>query len=223
MTLAHLPVTLVLALSRWPVWSVLALFDSTIEKLVPYGEVGIILVGICENVLLPTPPETLQVPLTLLDPSRAWYYAGICMFGVLIGSVIGYLIGLYAGERVFTWIIRKGFMRREDFDKARDLLLKYDLWSIFIVALTPIPNGVFTIAAGISKMPLWRLLLGMILGRSPRFILVAWVLATWGDAAKEYLTGLGFDVAMLIAGVLVVGIAFLVYRIGHREAVPEAG
>jgi len=203
---------------------VLALLEDWTEELIRYGIWGLVISGIVENCLLPTPPEVIQVPLSLLNPQHAFLYAHIAMASALVGSLIGYGMGRFAGERFFQWLIRRRIMRRQDFDRALALLNRYDMWAIFVVALTPIPNGVFTIAAGISRMSIPRMSLATFLGRGFRFYLVALLLFYGGPRARAFLENRGVETLSLVLGLLVLAAGFLVYRIARREpaAAPPA-
>jgi len=212
-------------LPRPILWLTLALFSEMGESLVKYGLLGLVVVSFLESSFFPIPPDFIQIGLTLpyLDrassgyqPMMAFTFATASMVASVLGSALGWTIGKYAGERFFVWMVRKNWLSREKFEKARDLLNRYDMGAIMIAAFTPIPYKLFTIASGVSGMPLWRLMLASVIGRGGRFFLVAGLLYWQGPAAVDFIKGKGFALLTLGLALLVVLVAWVVYRMRRR-------
>lgn len=214
---------------RPTIWLTLALFAELGESFVQYGLWGLVIVSFMESSFFPVPPDFIQIGLTLphLDktsplfaPQMAFTYAFASTCASVAGSLLGWLIGKYAGERFFVWLIRKRWLSREKFDTARDLLQRYDMGAIMIAAFTPIPYKLFTIASGVSGMPIWRLLLASVIGRGGRFFLVAGLLYWQGPAAVDFIMGSKFAVLTIVIALVVVLVAWVVYRMRRHPARP---
>jgi membrane protein YqaA with SNARE-associated domain len=152
---------MVLALSV----AILLAWDE-IERLGVYGYPAVFLVSLVSNAafLLPAPGIVLVFAAGgVLDPVAVGIIAGL---GAALGELTGYLVGL-SGQTVFEdrplyWRIEK-WMR------------KSGTLAIFILAA--IPNPIFDVGgliAGVLRMPVWRFILGAWLGKSLRFVMLAY-------------------------------------------------
>jgi membrane protein YqaA with SNARE-associated domain len=139
---------------------------NEIERLGVYGYPAVFLVSLVTNAafLLPAPGIALVFAAGgVLDPVAVGIIAGL---GAALGELTGYLVGL-SGQTVFEdrplyWRIEK-WMR------------KSGTLAIFILAA--IPNPIFDVGgliAGVLRMPVWRFILGAWLGKSLRFVMLAY-------------------------------------------------
>lgn len=153
---------LVLALS-----AVILLGWNEIERLGVYGYPAIFLISMVANAafLLPGPGIALVFAAGgVLDPVAVGIIAG---FGAALGELTGYLVGL-SGQTVF-----------ED----RPLYWRIESWmrksgTLAIFLLAAIPNPIFDVGgliAGVLRMPVWRFILGAWLGKSLRFVILAYL------------------------------------------------
>lgn len=137
-----------------------------IERLGAYGYPAVFFVSLIANAafLLPAPGIALVFAAGgVLDPVAVGVVAGL---GAAMGELTGYAVGL-SGQTVFEdrplyWRI-EGWMR------------KSGTFAIFVLAL--VPNPVFDVGgliAGVLRMPAWRFVLGAWLGKSLRFVMIAY-------------------------------------------------
>ena len=79
-----------------------------------------------------------------------------------------YLLGLGVAETV-----------EKQGGKAKDLvgkwLKKYGLWAVLVVAMTPLPDLPVVMLAGTRRLPLQKLLMVEVVGKSALYVLGAWV------------------------------------------------
>jgi uncharacterized membrane protein YdjX (TVP38/TMEM64 family) len=78
--------------------------------------------------------------------------------------------------------------RSRYYEAVRRFIARYGLFAIFIFAL--IPNPLFDlagIAAGTTRIPVWAFLLACFLGKTVRFILIAYM----GRLGQSLLPGTG--------------------------------
>ncbi|UCG24467.1 MAG: VTT domain-containing protein, partial [Chloroflexota bacterium] len=155
-------------------WVVLVLVMSAakllawdeIERLGAYGYPAVFLVSLVANAafLLPAPGIALVFAAgSVLDPVAVGVIAGL---GAALGELTGYLVGL-SGQTAF-----------ED----RPLYWRIERWmrksgTMAIFLLAAIPNPVFDVGgliAGVLRMPAWRFVLGAWLGKSLRFVMLAY-------------------------------------------------
>ncbi len=129
----------------------------------------------------------------LFNPIMLGVAAGV---GGAIGDVIPYLLGLGVAETV-----------EGGGGKAEDLvgrwLKKYGLWAVLVVAMTPLPDLPVVMLAGTRRLPLHKLLMVEVVGKSALYTLGAWV----GGGLFDILIGaVGSTIASV--GMVVASIAF---------------
>lgn len=159
-----------------------------------------------ESSFFPIPPDVMLAPMSLANPSRAWFFALLTTLTSVAGGLFGYLIGAYAFDLIEPWLRDSHYW--EAYLTAQAWFGDYGFWAIFIAGFSPIPYKVFTIAAGTVSMALLPFTIASLVGRGARFFLVAGLMA-WGGAKMEatlrrYVDGLGWaTVAAVVVGVLI--------------------
>jgi membrane protein YqaA with SNARE-associated domain len=88
--------------------------------------------------------------------------------GGAIGDIVPYLLGLGVAESV-----ESGGGRAEDL--VGRWLKKYGLWAVLVVAMTPLPDLPVVMLAGTRRLPLHKLLIVEVVGKSTLYVLGAWV------------------------------------------------
>lgn len=176
----------------------------------PHGAIALFLLAFTESSFFPIPPDVLLIALVLGSATRWVRFAAICTLGSVLGGAFGYFIGMSLMETLGEPILR--FYRAEEqFEKVKDLYLRYDYWIVFVAAFTPIPYKVFTITSGVMSMNLAGFLLVSVIGRGLRFFVVAGLLYFFGPPIKRLIDryfdwlALAFTL-LLIGGFLVIGV-----------------
>ena len=91
--------------------------------------------------------------------SHAWAYVAMALagtLGYLVGSIVGWAIGLYGGRPLLE---RRGRWLHLGEDKLQRAERWFDRWddlAVLIGRLTPVVRSFISIPAGIFRMPLWR-------------------------------------------------------------------
>jgi membrane protein YqaA with SNARE-associated domain len=155
-----------------------------------------------ESSFFPIPPDVMLAPMSMAQPSRAWFYAGLTTLASVIGGVLGYFIGLFAFDLIEPLLRDWGYW--EGYLNAKEWFGRWGFWAVFLAGFSPIPYKIFTITAGVVVMPLIPFLIASLIGRGARFFLVASLMA-WGGAPMEralhrYVDRLGW--IMVVAFVL---------------------
>ena len=119
------------------------------------------------------PTELLLVMAVLARPAR-WVSAALL---VTLGSAIGaYALGWLVdrgGAPVVEWFIPNAF-QTEIWRKAATFLEDYGASSIGLVALSPIPQQPVVLMGALTQMPLWKIFLGVFVGRGVKYLFFAW-------------------------------------------------
>ncbi|MCX7955970.1 MAG: DedA family protein [Patescibacteria group bacterium] len=136
-----------------------------------------------ESSFFPIPPDTLMIPLALMNPKLAIFYAFLTTVSSVLGGVFGYFIGLKGGRPLV-----KKFISDEKLYQVKLLYQKYDVWAVIIAGFSPIPYKIFTIAAGLFELDLKRFVIASFIGRGGRFFLVGTLIFIFGEKIKYFLT-----------------------------------
>jgi membrane protein YqaA with SNARE-associated domain len=151
-----------------------------------YGVLALFVLAFMEASFFPIPPDVLLIALCVSVPAHAFRYAAISTAGSVSGGVLGYYIGYGLYESVGIKII-EAFNYQEQFETVGSLYLDNAFWAITAAGFTPLPYKVFTIAAGVWKVPLLTVVGASLLSRASRFFLVAGLLYYFGPKMKEFI------------------------------------
>ncbi|MDD4351379.1 MAG: DedA family protein [Candidatus Gracilibacteria bacterium] len=187
-----------------------ALIAWTKLTFLPYGAYGLFGLSFIESSFFPIPPDFLLIALALADPKKAIFFALICTIASVLGGLFGYLVGDYGGRPLLNKMFKESKI-----NKVHKLFEKYEAWAIGIAALTPIPYKVFTIAAGVFRINLWRFTLASILGRGTRFFLVAILISLYGEPIVAFIDKY-FELLTILGSLLII-LAYLFYRFLKRQ------
>ncbi|MGD8583756.1 MAG: VTT domain-containing protein [Chloroflexota bacterium] len=144
-----------------------------IKQLGAYGYPAVFLVSLIANAafLLPAPGVALVFAAGgVLDPVAVGLIAGL---GAAVGELTGYAVGM-SGQTVFDG---QPFYRT-----IESWMHKSGTLAIFVLAA--VPNPLFDVGgliAGVMRMPAWRFVLSAWLGKSLRFVILAYAgaLVAW--------------------------------------------
>ena len=137
-----------------------------VQEFAAYGYPGIFLIMLMANatVFLPAPGVAVVFAMgSIFNPLLVALSAGT---GGALGELTGYLAG-FSGQAVVE--------RADVYEKIDPWIQKYGGWAILV--LSAIPNPFFDIAgvaAGMSKMPLWKFLLFCWIGQLIKMALFAY-------------------------------------------------
>ncbi len=176
--------------------------ENPIDFFLEYGVWGLITLSFLESSFFPIPPDVILIPLSIVNPGMAVWYALFTTLASVVGGILGYFIGCKAGRPVL-----KRFISPEKLGKVDSMLYKYGGWAVAIAGFTPIPYKVFTIASGISRVKMSTFLIASFVGRGTRFLLEGIIIVALGEKASQFLdkylqTGTIATSLVLVAGVL---------------------
>jgi len=161
-----------------------------------------------ESSFFPIPPDVMLAPMSLSQPRRAWYFAGLTTLASVLGGIAGYMIGLLFFDFLEPYLHQWGYW--EKFLTARGWFDEWGFWTILIAGFSPIPYKIFTITAGVIAMSFLPFVLASVLGRGLRFYLVAGLMVWGGEPMEEKLHQYIDRLGWLVVGLLVA--AYFIFR-----------
>uniref|UniRef100_A0A7J3G4Z5 VTT domain-containing protein n=1 Tax=Caldiarchaeum subterraneum TaxID=311458 RepID=A0A7J3G4Z5_CALS0 len=153
---------------------------------VTYGPLGVFAVSLLGSILPFVPVPYLIVVVLLSDTVNPFILGFAAGIGGSIGKITSYIIGRL-GYRLLS------AEKKKSMDTLREVIGKYGDIGVFIFALTPLPDDVYIIPAGMVKLSFWRFLLANTAGK----ILLAILVALLGRTYFEYTKLLLGDVSWL--------------------------
>jgi membrane protein YqaA with SNARE-associated domain/membrane-associated phospholipid phosphatase len=156
--------------------------EGTKDFFIQNGAWGLFILAFTEASFFPIPPDIVLLPLALISPGRALYYAAITSAASTLGGIFGYLIGVRAGRPILS-----RFIKENNFHKIEEMFSRYGGWAVAVAGFTPIPYKVFTIASGVFHMNFTTFFIATILSRSARFFLEGAIILAMGEEAMAYI------------------------------------
>ncbi|MAG59400.1 cytochrome B [Candidatus Woesebacteria bacterium] len=181
----------------------------------PYASGFLFLVAFIEASFFPIPPDTLLIPLSIANPTKALFYALIATLASTTGGIFGYWLGLKGGRPVLN-----RFVNAEKMKVVKHYYNRYDIWAIGLAAFTPVPYKVFTISAGVFGIDFKRFLLASLIGRGARFFLVGTLIFIFGTAIQKFLDQY-LELVVIGFTVLLVG-GFFAFRFFGKRAMKKS-
>jgi membrane protein DedA with SNARE-associated domain len=192
------------------------LFDfwRTLRRL---GGVGLILMGVLDSSVIPTPggQDLLTIALVAREKELWLYYAAMATIGSTLGGYLTYRLGRKGGEEAL-----KRRLSEKRIERVHQAFERWGFSAVFAPALMPppVPLSPFLLGAGAMNYPLKKFLLALASGRAIRFTLVAYLASLFGRSllalfAKHY----GKIIAGLIAAGAVAGAIFIIRRYRNKR------
>ena len=177
------------------------------------GDLGVFVGMMLESSIVPIPSEVIIMGAAAIGIP----VVSIMIFGSLgatVGSIVGYLLGRYAAMPVILKYGRFILIKPHHIEKAENFAKKYGGYSVLIGRILPIiPFKVFSIAAGITRIPFPVFITCTLIGVVPRIFL----LSVFGMVIVKYTTPSLLIVAGIIAIFAAVKIAHKFYENGLKD------
>ena len=163
------------------------------------GDLGVFVGMFLESSIVPIPSEVIIIGAGAIGVPML----SILIFGSLgatIGAMVGYYLGRYAAMPMILKYGKFILIKPHHIYKAEAFAKKYGIASVFIGRLLPvIPFKVFSIAAGITKLPPIPFFICTLIGVVPRIFL----LSVFGVGLVKYTK----PTMLITAGVVAIVIA----------------
>lgn len=184
------------------------------------GGVGLVLLGLADNSVVPLPGsmDVLTIVLAARHRDLWWYYAFMATVGAVIGGYITYGLARKGGKEAFE---RK--LSKSNADKVFKRFEHWGFWAVAVPALLPPPFPIvpFLLAAGAMQYSRQKFVAALALGRGVRFTIVAGLGAIYGRHIVRFFSRY-YKAALftLIGFAVIAGIFSLIqyYRYKSRTA-----
>ncbi|MFC4251361.1 MAG: YqaA family protein [Sinimarinibacterium flocculans] len=158
-------------------------------------------VSAAESSFFPIPPDVMLAPMTLARPRDWAFLALLTTAASVLGGLLGYAIGHFLLDAALPLIERLGYLPA--YVKVGAWFERYGFWAVFVAGFTPVPYKIFTISAGAAQMGLLPFVVGSLVGRGGRFLLVAGLIRIAGPriepTLRRYVDAIGWTVLVLLA------------------------
>lgn len=144
------------------------------------------LIAFADSSVLPVVPDLLLVPMLVLRPDRSFSLTATCVVASSTGALVGYGIGHAAWATVGQTLVEI-YGHADNFQRYQKLVEDWGVWIIIAKSFTPIPFKFIAIAAGVASMNLLSFTLATVMGRILHFVLVAVLVALWGQQFLEFI------------------------------------
>lgn len=145
-------------------------------------------------------------------------YAGIATLGSVAGCFILYYLARKGGHAAAERKVGKGRMTR-----IRNWFEKYEFLTIMVPAIMPPPTPfkAFVITAGVVEVNWRKFLLALLIGRTIRYFLEAFLAVKFGMAVWQFMTGNGLILMLIVSASMIV--AMIVVKLQSRQRHRLAG
>jgi membrane protein DedA with SNARE-associated domain len=150
------------------------------EFAVAYGPLGVFTVSLLGSVVPFAPIPYLFVVVLLSDVVEPWILGLAAGLGGSFGKITSYMLGRL-GYRFL------GQESKRRMDALRELIGKYGDVGVFIFSITPLPDDIYLIPAGMFRIPFWRFLLANTLGKLILSTSVAYLGKTYFEYSALFL------------------------------------
>jgi membrane protein DedA with SNARE-associated domain len=169
------------------------------------GDLGVFVGMFLESSIVPIPSEVIIVGAGAIGISLT----SILIFGSIgatLGAMVGYALGRYAAMPVILKFGKFILIKPHHIEKAEAFAKKYGAWGVLLGRVLPIvPFKVFSIAAGITKIPWWPFVICTFIGVIPRIF----VLSLFGMSIVKYTK----PSLMVLGGIILI---FAAYKLSRK-------
>src|SRR5208283_1734461 len=147
---------------------------TALRWLIHLGGLGLILLGLADNSLIPLPGSTdiVTVLLAAHHPNLWVYYAIMATAGAILGGYLTYRMARKGGKET----LEKRFSKKKT-DKVYAIFSRWGFAAVAIPALLPPPFPIvpMLLAAGAMQYPSRKFLTALTVGRGIRFTILAYL------------------------------------------------
>ena len=144
------------------------------------------IVSFIEASFFPIPPDVMLIPMVLMKPSRAWFFALIATVFSVLGGVFGYMIGAFSYEQ-FAQPILYTLGKEAEMANFSQKYNEVGLWAVITAGISPIPFKVITIMSGATNLNFVVFVVASLVSRGIRFFIVAGLLNFYGHEIKVFI------------------------------------
>ncbi|WP_455477982.1 YqaA family protein [Bartonella sp. B10] len=146
-------------------------------------------IAFIENSVFPIPSDVLYIPMALVHPKKAYYYAFIATVCSVFGGIFGWFIGHFAYDSIAKPIL-EFYGKIENFQALQNsITLNFMVILLMTSGFFHIPPiKITTILAGVVGVHLGLFIIICFFARGARFYLIAWLIQHFGLQAISFLS-----------------------------------
>jgi len=169
------------------------------------------IIAFIESSVFLVPADVLYLPMALSRPDRAYRYALVATAASVLGGIAGWLLGYFAYEALAKPVL-EFYGKLDEFEALRTGAgFGFILLMLVTSGLAHLPPiKVVTILAGVMHVNLLLFVVSAIVARGARFLVLAWLLRTYGESIRHFIEKRLGLIAMAGAAVLI-----LLYLVVH--------
>ena len=190
---------------------------SLLRRLRHLGGLGLILLGLLDNSVVPVPGSMDVLVILLSANQRDWwpYYALMATVGSVIGGYLTYRLARGGGKGRLGSRLKPSQM-----EKVHAAIEKWGFLSIAVPAVLPppLPMVPFLVAAGAAQYSLHKFIGSLFLGRAVRYSILAFLAALYGRRIIGYFSRHIHVIVWTAVALVLVGIALAVFRARFSSA-----
>jgi membrane protein YqaA with SNARE-associated domain len=209
-----------MGIAIWRSFDAILVTSHTWEWLLPLGGPGLIVLGLIDSSVIPTPGGMDVFVVLLTAHHREWwpYYGAMATIGSVLGGYITYRLAQKGGKA--------GFEKKIGKKRSQKVYKKFEkegFSSVLIGSILPPPFPLVPVlmAAGVMQYSRNKFLAALTLGRAIRFFSLAFLGRLYGTAitgwlGRYYKSFLYVLIAVGIAGGVIALLYFKWYRPRHQ-------
>jgi membrane protein YqaA with SNARE-associated domain len=167
------------------------------------GGPGLFVVAFLDSsfISLPQINDLLVILMVVRNKPLMPYYAAMATLGSVAGCYVLYLIARRGGEAFITRRLKPGHMER-----ALALYRRRGVLALMVPAILPppAPFKLFVLMAGLAEVRPLQFVCSIALARGLRYLVIGALAVRYGDAALELMRSRGREIAVWVAGIIVV-------------------
>jgi membrane protein YqaA with SNARE-associated domain len=189
---------------------------SALRWLVHLGGVGLILLGLADNSLIPLPGSTDVVTILLAahHPDLWGYYAMMATAGAIIGGYLTYRMARKGGKET----LERKFSKKTT-NKVYAIFSRWGLAAVAIPAILPPPFPIvpMLLAAGAMQYPTRKFLAALAVGRGVRFTILAYLGVHYGRHIVRFFALYYWPVLIALIVFSVLGALYGLFEYKRRQ------
>ena len=178
------------------------------------GGPGVFAIAFLDSSFVSLPQINDILVVLMVTQDKAWmpYYAAMATLGSIAGCYVIYYLAKRGGEAFLRRRVPAGHT-----DRALALYRRHGLLALMVPALLPppAPFKLFVLLAGVAGVPPLRFVAAIAVARGARYLVLGMLAIWYGDLALELMRTRGREVALWLAGVIVLA-AIGWWRINRR-------
>lgn len=176
----------------------------------PKAAIALGVISFFEAIFFPIPPDFILIAILATNKARRWaYYSLITSIFSVLGGMVSYGIGYLFFDTLGAKIIEL-YNFQEWFDSTKALFQQNAFWSVLVAAITPIPDKLFNLLAGLFKISPIVFLIAYIIARSARFFMVGFLMKIFGVRIARIIYR-HLSIFLWVALVVILASVFFIY------------